>query len=196
MKKLIALLAATALMMLTTSVWAVPITGTINFTGSEILTPGGASLLSATGLAFNDVHVEGAVAGTYAAITTDTPVTFTDFTFNPASGLTPIASFWSLTHLDKTYSFDLNAINTEFQSNNFLNLLGTGVLHATGYDATPGNWFFSSQDGGTTFSAQSSPPPVPEPGTIVLLGAGLFGLAVFGKRRLNHETGLTPMQRG
>lgn len=187
MKKFTTLLAATALMMLTTSAWAIPITGTINFTGSEILTPAGADLLSATGINFGATQVEGFGVGTYAAIAADTPVTFTDFTFKPASEIAPIASFWTLTQLGTTYSFDLDSLNIEFQSANFLNLLGEGVLHATGYDSTPGNWFYSSQDGGTAFSAESSPAPVPEPGTIVLLGAGLFGLAVFGKRRMNQD---------
>lgn len=30
-------------------------------------------------------------------------------------------------------------------------------------------------------------PPVPEPSTMILLGAGLFGLAIYGKRRINKE---------
>lgn len=29
--------------------------------------------------------------------------------------------------------------------------------------------------------------PVPEPGTMVLLGAGMLGLAIFGKRRMNRD---------
>ena len=34
-------------------------------------------------------------------------------------------------------------------------------------------------------SAYSAPAPVPEPGTMMLLGAGFLGLAVYGKRRKN-----------
>ncbi|NVN89424.1 MAG: PEP-CTERM sorting domain-containing protein [Desulfuromonadales bacterium] len=30
--------------------------------------------------------------------------------------------------------------------------------------------------------------PVPEPGTMALLGFGMFGLAIFGKRRMNKES--------
>lgn len=41
-------------------------------------------------------------------------------------------------------------------------------------------WLASTEPGGST--------PVPEPGTLMLLGIGMFGLAVYGKRRMNKET--------
>ncbi len=41
--------------------------------------------------------------------------------------------------------------------------------------------------GAGTTSFDASLTPVPEPGTMVLLGAGLLGLAVYGKRRMNKE---------
>ncbi|WP_224961954.1 PEP-CTERM sorting domain-containing protein [Geomonas subterranea] len=187
MKKVPAVLATAALVMLTTSAWAIPITGTINFTGSGHATPNAAAIINATGVFFGDSQVAGTNSGTYSAIAVGTPVVFTGFTFNPSSGLVPMESLWTLTSLGNTYSFDLNSINRGHQSKYFLNLLGEGVLHATGFDPTPGNWYYSSQDGATAFSAESSSAPVPEPGTFALLGAGLLGLAVYGKRRRNHD---------
>jgi hypothetical protein len=40
-------------------------------------------------------------------------------------------------------------------------------------------WLASTEPGGST--------PVPEPGTLMLLGIGMFSLAVYGKRRMNRE---------
>ncbi|HBG07857.1 MAG TPA: hypothetical protein DDY22_20450 [Geobacter sp.] len=135
----------------------------------------------------NDAQVQGIGSGTYAAIPGGTPVTFTDFSFNPSLASIGINPLWVLSYLDKTYSFDLLSIATDLQSDSFLVLKGTGILNATGFDATPGNWFFSTQGQGTSFSAESNAlTPVPEPSTLMLLGAAFFGLAIYGKRRNNQ----------
>jgi len=38
-----------------------------------------------------------------------------------------------------------------------------------------------------TLKQQLSSTPVPEPGTMLLFGVGMLGLAVYGKRRMNKE---------
>lgn len=40
-------------------------------------------------------------------------------------------------------------------------------------------WLASTEPGGST--------PVPEPGSMIMLGIGMFSLAVYGKRRMNKE---------
>lgn len=42
-------------------------------------------------------------------------------------------------------------------------------------------------NGRQDFTAEFSAAPVPEPGTMMLLGFGMLGLAIYGKRRMNKE---------
>lgn len=61
---------------------------------------------------------------------------------------------------------------------------------ATSYDKSA---FFDVASTGTytasqTFAAFSPTTPVPEPGTMMLLGIGVFGMAVYGKRKMNKKT--------
>jgi len=181
MKKLATFLAGTALMLMTAvSAMAVPITGEIGFTGVLTkYTPNG-NISSATGLDFASAEVQTA-SGTFLPIPTlpPTPVTYKDFTFNPPAF---VDNLWELTYAGVTYAFDLTDVDVLYQSSAALVLQGTGILQVTNYEDTPGIWTFSGQTGSLTFSAAST---VPEPGTMILLGAGFLGLAIYGKRRKN-----------
>jgi len=75
---------------------------------------------------------------------------------------------WDTTTLPDTFLLaDGNTIRIDFQNGSTIGLGNTALVHA----------YVTNLGGGVA--------PVPEPGTIVLLGAGLLGLGFFGKRRMN-----------
>jgi hypothetical protein len=171
---------------------AIPITGSIDMSGTATLNS--TFLGSATAAtAFSAVTVGGAPTGSFAG-TFGASVTWSGFSW-PSNVL--VAPLWTFVFGANTYSFDLANVSVFSQSNSFLNLMGSGTLHVTGFDDTPGLWSFtiSNSGGGEhsnfefTFANSQTAAGVPDGGmTVALLGIAFVGLE--GLRRKLHSSRL------
>jgi hypothetical protein len=175
-----------------------PITGSISFSGAA--QPwGGTNWFNTTGVDFlaasATVQSSPVPTGTYVG-TQGTATIFSDFIFDPfpADGVAPL---WTFTKSGITYSFDYLVLGSLARVGNDVSssisiLNGTGMLYATGFDATPGLFSLTAQGfgalggGQSTFSFSASDvatATVPDPGSsMLLLGIGLTGVATARRR--------------
>ena len=135
------------------------------------------SYLSYSGITLSNPQVQ-TRSGTFSSVSTGTAASFSAFTFSPTPVSVP--SLWSFSSGGINYSFDLTSFTLNSQNSSFLDLEGTGILHASGYADTQATFSITDTGAGTanvTFGASFT--AVPEPAAVSLLGlAGVVAVAV------------------
>ena len=187
MKKFLVNLAVTSAVTLATGAAnAAFIEGGVSFAGAGSPT-GGSTWGTATGVNFGTNVVSSVTPGTFSGVPLfSTNVTFSPFTFSPSLSPSPIDPLWTFTYAGITFSYVATSVTVVAQTGNFLNLASQGTLKATGYEDTNGYFEFTGQGPVGNFSVSSSSGAVPLPGTLALLGLGLFGAARVSRRSMKQ----------
>lgn len=121
-------------------------------------------------------------SGNFLAYGSSSNVQFFTFSFSPLAG-TAGTSGIKLWQLAGGQNFAMTSVSVFSRQVDAITLDGIGVFYFAGFDPTPGDFVFQANHSGSSYTFSSSANSIPEPGTLILLGSGLLGLALTGARK-------------
>lgn len=188
LRKLLARTLAISLVGFALQVQAIPINGTISFTGTASATASGGT----TTIDFSNPADVLVGTGDYSTVPTGTDVSFQDIKYTgtgDAAQLTgPVTPLWTFALGLVTYSFNLTGLDSATAFTTLLNgalVNGTGIAYISDFDPTFGTFELVGGAAGNSFTFAATT-AVPEGGaTVALLGFGLAG--VVSLKRLSER---------
>jgi PEP-CTERM motif len=191
MRKITSLLVGAALMLVTGSAWAIPTTwtDTIDFNPDILIPPTYFYTHNISDEGFRSFFMGGNDTISSYILTISLYDDNKGSTYNFCSNTLRLGDGPEAARIMTTggvYSYNFNLTSNSYTGN----LLGRFDLWADGrlgvlVSSTLGDFYLASST--LTAYGDNGTAPVPEPGTMVLLGFGLLGIAIYGKRRMNKE---------